>query len=396
MAHRSGGGSHGGGSHGSHGGGSRSHGSSGGSSGPRISRTPFPNSRRFMYYDRRGVQRYIYSDRMPAKMSFSSFLFNMIFFIPFVALGGYIFITSIMLSLPPKPLVPEYAPVNTHIEDNIGVIHNNSTLEKSLQDFEDLTGISPYVMTVYDSDWNTHFGELWEYAYSIYVNNFNDEQHFLIVYSEPKNADELDFVDWSWEAIQGDDTDPILTEDNFWRFQDELHKNLLKDSISVGEAFEIAFSGSLDYIMSVQAEGLGGTYFFAFIWNFFIWVMIITIVRGYIYSKKTYREVPMDEAYSSNVGNYGVNANYGTGMNNNNSSNYGTGMTNGIDQNYNTGTNYGTNTSNDMSTNYGSNTNYGSGTYDDNNTVPWDDDSRYRSDAYYNDSTNYNNGSNNN
>lgn len=146
-----------------------------------------------------------------------------------------------------KPLDPEYESTDVHIMDGAGVIDDEDSLEEILQEFEDTTGISPYVMTVYDEDWK-YYNELWNYAYEIYINSFSDEQHFLIVYSEPENAAELDFVDWSWEGIQGDDTDPILTESKVERFGDDLHDNLLRNNVSVGKAFEYAFEESLTYM----------------------------------------------------------------------------------------------------------------------------------------------------
>ncbi len=130
---------------------------------------------------------------------------------------------------------------DVYIVDNIGVIDNEDSLNEVMQEFEDLTGIYPCVMTVYDSDWNQDYDELWQYAYDVYINTFSDELHFLIVYSEPENAVDLDFVEWAWEAIQGDDTDPILTKYNFRIFQDALQTDLLRDNVSVGEAFENAF-----------------------------------------------------------------------------------------------------------------------------------------------------------
>lgn len=137
---------------------------------------------------------------------------------------------------------------DVYIVDNIGVIDNEDSLKEVMREFEDLTGIYPCVMTVYDSDWNQDYEELWQYAYDVYINTYSDELHFLIVYSEPENAAELDFVDWSWEAIQGDDTDPILTEYNFGIFQDALQTDLLRDNVSVGEAFENAFEKILQYL----------------------------------------------------------------------------------------------------------------------------------------------------
>ncbi len=137
---------------------------------------------------------------------------------------------------------------DVYIVDNIGVIDNEDSLNEVMQEFEDITGIYPCVMTVYDSDWNQDYDELWQYAYDLYINTFSDELHFLIVYSKPENAAELDFVNWAWEGIQGDETDPILTEHNVGIFNDALQTDLLRDNVSVGEAFENAFEKILQYL----------------------------------------------------------------------------------------------------------------------------------------------------
>ena len=50
---------------------------------------------------------------------------------------------------------------DVYIVDNIGVIDNEDSLNEVMQEFEDLTGIYPCVMTVYDSDWNEDYEELW-------------------------------------------------------------------------------------------------------------------------------------------------------------------------------------------------------------------------------------------
>ncbi|MDE6529763.1 MAG: hypothetical protein K2K96_03195 [Lachnospiraceae bacterium] len=306
MAHRSGGGSHSGGHHsgGHH---SSSHGGSGGGNAPRYSNRPFPHARRFRYYDRHGRERYLYGSEMPTKPSLFSLIFPLIFFIPFI-LAGIFSVVSVFFTLTPtKPLRPDYEPTDVHIMDGAGVIDDEDSLEEILQEFEDTTGISPYVMTVYDEDWK-YYNELWNYAYEIYINSFSDEQHFLIVYSEPENAAELDFVDWSWEGIQGDDTDSILTESNIERFGDDLHDNLLRNNVSVGEAFEKAFKKSLTYMMERENNGdTVATLLFAVIWNVVIFSAVGGVIRSYIIGKRDYQEVPIGSSANTVPGAMGGN-----------------------------------------------------------------------------------------
>ncbi len=314
MAHRSGGGSHSGGHHsgGHH---SSSHGGSGGGNSPRYSNRPFPHARRLRYYDRHGRARYIYVSQMPTKASSFQLICPLIFFIPYISAGIFSEASVFLTLISTKLLRPEYEPTDVHIMDGAGVIDDEDSLEEILQEFEDETGISPYVMTVYDEDWKYYYNELWNYAYEIYINSFSDEQHFLIVYSEPENAAELDFVDWSWEGIQGDDTDPILTESNVDRFGDDLHDNLLRNNVSVGEAFEKAFKKSLTYMMKNNNGGEAvASLVFAVIWNVVIFYAVGGVIRSYIIGKRDYQEVPL-EGYANTVpGAIGGNNPSGTGV----------------------------------------------------------------------------------
>lgn len=295
MAHRSGGGSHSGGHHS---GGHHSSGSHGGSGGGlRYSNKPFHNARRYRYYDRNGRERYLYCNGVPRKMSILELIIKVVLYLPFV-FGSFPIIMMVLSALkPPSPLEPVYEKTDVHIMDTIGVIDNEESLEVVLQEFEDKTGISPYVMTVYDSEWQEEYGELWEYAYRIYVNEFTDEQHFLLVYSEPENAAELDFVDWSWEEIQGDETDPILTETNMERFNKNLNDNFLRDNVSVGEAYETALKNSLSYLMersNGSKESVKILIIFFSIWNLIIIGAIVNVISSYKKTNRDYQEVPME------------------------------------------------------------------------------------------------------
>lgn len=298
MPHSSGGGSHSGGTHG----GGGSHGGSRGGSGHYMSSRPFAHAKRYRYYDHRGTERYIYSHGKPTPQSPLILVLTLIFMLPFVIGGLTITLTAFASFRPLKPLTPQYTENGTHISDKIKAIDNKSELESSLNKFEDLTGICPYIMTVYDSDWNESFDSLEDYAFSLYTDKFYDEQHFLIVYSEPKNASKYDYVDWSWEAIQGDYTDSILTNAHFIVFREDLHEKLSDESLSVGEAFNAAFSNSLGYMMNKSEEYSGVVFaiLFALVWNTIIWVVIINTIKKYIQSHREYTEVPeVDSSYGN-------------------------------------------------------------------------------------------------
>ncbi len=303
MPHSSGGGSHSGGGHS---GGSFGGGSHGGSSGRGISKRYFPNAKRFRYYDRNGRERYVYGRELPTPMSKALLIFVMIFMLPFIFSGGMVWKAAGQVVIPPKPLKAVYASPGEHVKDEIGAIGSNRALETSMKSFETKTGICPYIITVYDSEWQGKYNSLEDYAYSLYVNNFADEQHFLLVYSEPEDADSLDFVDWSWEGMQGDETDPILTVESMEKFNSDIQKYLTIDSLSTGDAFEKAFSNANGYLM--KAAGLGSEQglfllFFGIAWYGFIAFFIATTIRGYIVSNREYQEVSIGASAIPNVSN---------------------------------------------------------------------------------------------
>ena len=248
-----------------------------------------------MYLDRRGRSRYLYSTYEPQPQGIGALIITILFFVPFVVVGLVILLAAILQLQPPKPLVPEYEENGIHISDKADLLSDEKSLERILNEFEDLTGICPYIMTVYDSDWEDNYDTLEAYSYSLYVNSFPDEQHFLIVYSEPENAEESDFVNWRWEAMQGDDTDRIITEGSFAVFQEDLQKNLTIDAVSLDDAFNKAFSSSLGYIMKSKVDASFLAYpFFILMWNGIVFYCIYRAIQAFIVSKRTYMEVTGD------------------------------------------------------------------------------------------------------
>lgn len=245
------------------------------------------------------------------KSSWIGLIISLIFFTPFMFSGLFLIVFLIITLFPLKPLTPDYSPTDEHIIDEAEVIDDEESLEEVLQAFEDLTGISPCVMTVYDSEWIEKYDyDLEEFAYSTYLNTFSDEQHFLIVYSEPENAEELDFVDWSWEAIQGDETDPILTESKFSTFQNDLHDDFLREDVSVGEAFEHAFENSLTYMMEKDSGDVLPAIFMAVVWNLIVFSVVISLIKGFVTSRRDYQEVTNGTPNYGNNGIYQNNTSY--------------------------------------------------------------------------------------
>ena len=103
--------------------------------------------------------------------------------------------------------------------------------------FRDKTGVTPAFFTISDSELQRHGGDLYKYSYNLYVDTFNDEKHWLVVYCI---GDDNEY--WAWEGIIGDDCGSIITTDLENEFTNLLQNNLKSDpdkvSSSVINAFE--------------------------------------------------------------------------------------------------------------------------------------------------------------
>lgn len=225
MPHSSGGGSHGGGHHG---------GSHGRSNVPRISRRHFPGSRRYHYY-RNGQERFFYTDNRFKQWSPLRLLFGL-FYIPFIYVIFHGFSCTFQFWR------------NTHsecelvIKDEAGVLSSDREVRESLTAFYKKTGITPAIVTVFDSTWENRYDSLEKYAYKRYLNEFSDEKHWLIVYS----VSPVHSYEWAFEGMQGNDTDAILTDTVTTGFNSELSFNLgVRErgvSKGIAEAFDYATS----------------------------------------------------------------------------------------------------------------------------------------------------------
>ena len=261
MPHSSGGGSHSGGSHShsssSHRSSSRhSGGGSSSSSRRRTSSTPFPGCRRYLYY-RDNKPCLVYSNYDVRKPEMGSFIVSIIIcvfmFLP-MAIAS-LFVIAKAFTVPNrieyskyKNKTPEFV-----IEDNLGIFENPEKLEGSMKDFYKTTGIVPAVITVTNETWNVNYTSLENYAYDVYVNRFPDENHWLIVYSEEIRED--GFNDWYWEGMQGDNTDPVLTQKHADDFTEALHKRLSqREKYSVDDAIAITFDEYGPRMMEMSFE----------------------------------------------------------------------------------------------------------------------------------------------
>lgn len=213
MPHSSGGGSFHGGFHG----GSSFHGSSSGvrSSGRSYyhSYRYFPGARRYVYYEN-GEPHSIYTDYDVKDRKRGDVLSAIIFF-PFLLCFILMLFNSVII---PTKLKPNYD-TKIVVEDNLGVLNDHEDqLIMALGEFYDRTGITPAIITASSSD-ITREGSLEAYAMSEYLDRFDDESHWLIVYTcNPDNPSNT----WSWESVQGDNTDKVLNEKVFNTFGEKL------------------------------------------------------------------------------------------------------------------------------------------------------------------------------
>ncbi len=249
MPHSSGGGSHGGGSHHS------SSGRSGGDSGVRTSNRYFPGSHRYVYY-RNYRPIYYFSNAAPPTRRVPPVLTLIVSGIILVALNA--FLVWVSYERPRKLDIDYDATVQVIDDANVMTDQEERELTRTLQDFLDLTGITPVVLTDYNSKWQGFYSSLENYAYDRYLNMFSDEKHWLIVYTEPENPS-ANFNDWYWEGMQGDDTDPVLTSSKADSFTDDLHDRLLaRTRNTVAKAINDAFRESMKTIMreGFTADGI--------------------------------------------------------------------------------------------------------------------------------------------
>lgn len=250
MPSSHGGGSSGGGSHG--GGGFRSSGS-GRNNTPKFSREkPFPGAIRYFYIDTAGIRRTFYYGGVPKRRSLASVIVPPIIFV----LLGIVMATAIMLTIIPAKLKPKkctFSGVYISDQDDLFSEREEELLKESFKAFYDKTGIEPYLYAFESSNLPSKYGSetnqkaMEDYAYDIYVNTFSDEGHFMILYSETRNSDEI--TDWIWIDMAGDDTNDLIDDSAFVDFQSSMQRYLHNDSIPKGEAIAKSFDESTETIM---------------------------------------------------------------------------------------------------------------------------------------------------
>ena len=291
MPHSSGGGSSGGGFSGG--------GGSGGSGG--VSDHYFPGAHRYRkHYSSTGRDEYVYASAMPRKGGIGTLILFGIIAVGFISMT----ILGVRSSVPRK-LEPKYTDVPA-IYDDVEVFRDSEEkiLQSTIDDYCELTGICPVLYTVSASEWSGSYSSLEDYTFKKYVNNFSDEQHFVIVYSVPDSEIEylhegtISKTNFVWHAVQGDETDPLITEDMFDSFGNLLQNNLMK-GVEPAKAFNASFIMAIEDAsgkLNGESKGSGiKAYLPLIVVIAFFGFIFAVLIAGVVKEKDVvYEEVPLD------------------------------------------------------------------------------------------------------
>lgn len=221
-----------------------------------VRKEPFDGAHRYVRYRRRKRRpEYIYTNQQfNQKSSITPFLG--LFYAPFIVLALWIILTGFRI---PHHMTP---PQSTQIviEDHLGILDDTTQMQTQLTEFYEKTGIVPAITTVKNDQWKPYYSSLTDYAYDVYVNQWTDEKHWLLIYSDDRDTSN-GFLDWYWEGMQGDDTDRILTKKKLDKFNKDLQYYLTANSqYSVTDAFTKAFMDLNKKIMkpSIYPENIFG------------------------------------------------------------------------------------------------------------------------------------------
>lgn len=288
MPHSSGGGSHSGGSHGgshSSGGGSSSFGrsSSGRSSSATVRSSYFDGAYRYVRYND-GQANYVYSDSSILNKSVSRVLLILLilFYIPFFCVGIWLISKIFSFSSPLSTRYNDKAVIldTTNIFDNT----EEDALISEISKFADTTGIPVCIMTCKNDSWTGHYNNLSAYAFDMYLDMYNDENHWLILYSDDgiDRQDNNQFSYWYFEGIQGDNTDKIITSSVAKNFNNNLTKYLFDKNNSTCKAFTLAFNKlNNKKLVGKITINPDGSVVEALLWNGFVIIHFLLMLHGF-------------------------------------------------------------------------------------------------------------------
>ncbi len=272
MPHSSGGGFGGGGGHS---GGFHSSGGSGGSHGPRFSTRPFSGARKYSYINRYGAVCVFYSVSRPTqKQKPIASIVPLIFALIIVLIVGAVVIANF---IPSKLSSRKCNFTGEFYADNAGIVTDVDALNESFDSFYEKTGVQPYLYTLNSSAFPSQYGDinkysLEDYAYDLYLDLFNDEGHWLIVFVKYDSSPY-----YGWIDMAGDDTDSIITSSFFNKFQQSMQTNLnaqAKSSFNYEKAIIISMDNATQNALNYNVTD--------FIPLIFISIFMLVFVGGII------------------------------------------------------------------------------------------------------------------
>ena len=140
------------------------------------------------------------------------------------------------------------------VDDDALLIYDDESLMHTLKEYQELTGICPVIYTVYEETWKATNSKLSDYAYYLYVSNYKDEEHFVVVCSVPKADAGSEKPSVTIVAVQGDLTDPFITGTSFRKF-----KNIVRKDIKRGEDPGVALDNAFRYGIEDTAKRMNPT-----------------------------------------------------------------------------------------------------------------------------------------
>lgn len=241
MPHSSGGGSSSGGSHssgGSSSGGSYSSGGGSSRTGVRLYNHYSPGKHVFVRYQD-GTPTYYYSDysyKRTVQADPASKVLMICLCIFFVLAGLVCFISS-DITPPSKVTTGETA---CTILDDAGCFtaSGQNDIVDAVGEFYEKTGIPVTIHTIGEQTFlDADKDDLETYAYYDYVNQFDDEDHWLIVFEDIDSEARK----WAFEGMQGDNTDHWLSDEVTSAFNQDLTEALWNENNSYASSFAFAF-----------------------------------------------------------------------------------------------------------------------------------------------------------
>ena len=271
-------------------GGGRSHGrshSSRRSSKPanmRFGNRYYPGSRRYRFF-RNGTEEYYYSDRPytlaeakkeKTRSFFSSF---------FSAVMGIIFTVMGLFGVPHKIKTDYNTDILIRDSAELLSLAEETDMTDAFRAFLGKTGVTPAFYTITEEEKQGR--TLKSYAYSLYVNTFDDEKHWLIVY-----CGGVDRTVWEWEGMIGDDCGSIITTDLENELTERLQRNLKNDPDHISAAVIDAFNTVGGKAGNISFKSLGG----------FGFTLLLGLLCLYAAVKKFLRTLKTDPAADPRIG----------------------------------------------------------------------------------------------